>query len=99
MLHFFFLKASLKNIFFFWSFARVFTPGLRARKIVEQLIRDAGAAYTPDTLLSCPTCGFSRTKSRLTSHIKWVHREADIPCEYLGCKWSFKRRTEMRQWE
>ena len=66
---------------------------------MEQLIRDAGAAYTPDTLLSCPTCGFSRTKSRLTSHIKWVHREADIPCEYLGCKWSFKRRTEMRQWE
>ena len=54
---------------------------LRARAIIKELILEAGSSYTEDTLLTCPTCGFTRTKHKLMSHIKWVHREADIPCE------------------
>ena len=69
---------------------------LRARAVVKQLILEHGPSYTPDTLLTCPTCGFTRTKHALTNHIKWVHKEADIPCEIEGCKWSFKKHTDMK---
>ena len=69
---------------------------MRARAVVKQLILELGPSYTPDTLLTCPTCGYTRTKHYLTKHIKWVHKEADIPCEIEGCKWSFKKHTDMK---
>ena len=69
---------------------------MRARAIVNQLIKEVGASYTPETKLTCPTCGFTRTKHKLTCHIKWVHRKADIPCEIEGCDWIFKKATDMK---
>ena len=70
---------------------------LRARHIVEALIKELKAEDDPDIKLTCPICGKVKMKRYdLASHIKWRHREPDIPCTYEGCTLKFKCKGDLR---
>ena len=74
----------------------------KVRSTVEQLIKDMkGDPNDPNLRYDCPLCdskkGKNLKKYSLTNHIKWVHKEPDLPCKYEGCKWVFKRPHERRK--
>ena len=70
---------------------------MRGRKIVEALIKELKAEDDPDIKLTCPICRKVQMKRyELASHIKWRHREPDIPCTYEGCKALFKTKADLK---
>ena len=74
----------------------------KVRSIVDQLIKDMKAdPKDPNLRFNCPMCDSKNAKNMkkyaLHKHLKWIHKEADLPCKYEGCKVTFKHPKERQK--